>query len=248
VHEGHNRYAYIPPAAIRYALGVSAEIDVAANLKTVRDQISAATERAGRSPASVRLVGASSFAKGVTPDKLRAALEAGLSDFGENRVQEAEASVAALGPRAKEATWHFIGHLQTNKAAAAIDLFDIIQSVDSLRLAENLSRRSGRALQVLLEVNITGEASKQGLSPGEVGSAVSRVANLPNLNLTGLMTIAPIADNPELVRPVFRELRELAEANGLPQLSMGMTDDFEVAIEEGATLVRIGRAIFGERP
>jgi pyridoxal phosphate enzyme (YggS family) len=227
---------------------VGADIDVAASLKAVRERIAAAADRAGRSPASVRLVGASSAAKGVTPERLRAALEAGLSDFGENRVQEAEASVAALGARAKEATWHFIGHLQTNKAAAAIDLFDIIQSVDSLRLAENLSRRAGRALQVLLEVNVAGEASKQGLWPGEVGQVVSRVANLPYLNLTGLMTIAPIADDPENVRPVFRELRELAEANGLPQLSMGMTDDFEVAIEEGATLVRIGRAIFGERP
>jgi PLP dependent protein len=226
---------------------VSTDIDVAANLKAVRKRIDAAAERAGRSPASVRVVGASSAAKGVTPQKLRVALEAGLSDFGENRVQEAEASIASLGARAKEATWHFIGHLQTNKAAAAIDLFDIIQSVDSLRLAENLSRRAGRALHVLLEVNVAGEASKQGLSPGEVAPAVSRVANLPNLNLTGLMTIAPIADAPEDVRPVFRELRQLAEANGLPQLSMGMTDDFEVAIEEGATFVRIGRAIFGER-
>jgi pyridoxal phosphate enzyme (YggS family) len=227
---------------------VSVETNIAANLQAVRNRINTAAERAGRSPASVRLVGASSAAKGVTPEKLRAALEAGLSDFGENRVQEAEASVAALGIQAKDAAWHFIGHLQTNKAAVAIDLFDIIQSVDSLRLAENLSRRASGALQVLLEVNVAGEASKQGLSPTEVASVVSRVSKLANLNLTGLMTIAPIADDPENVRPVFRELRELAEANGLPQLSMGMTDDFEVAIEEGATLVRIGRAIFGERP
>jgi pyridoxal phosphate enzyme (YggS family) len=227
---------------------VSTDPDIAANLKAVRDRINTAAERAGRSPASVRVVGASSAAKGVTPAKLHAALEAGLCDFGENRVQEAEASIASLGARAKDATWHFIGHLQTNKAAAAIDLFDIIQSVDSLRLAENLSHRAGGTLQVLIEVNVAGEASKQGISPGEVAPVVSRIANLPNLNLTGLMTIAPIADDPEDVRPVFRELRLLAEANGLPQLSMGMTDDFEVAIEEGATLVRIGRAIFGERP
>jgi pyridoxal phosphate enzyme (YggS family) len=226
---------------------VSTDLDVAANLKAVRDRISTAAKRAGRSPDTVRVVGASSAAKGVTPAKLRAALEAGLCDFGENRVQEAEASIASLGARAKEATWHFIGHLQTNKAAAAIDLFDIIQSVDSLRLAENLSRRTGGSLQILIEVNVAGEASKQGLSPGEVAPVVSRISNLPNLNLTGLMTIAPIADDPEDVRPVFRELRQLAEANGLPQLSMGMTDDFEVAIEEGATLVRIGRAIFGEK-
>jgi PLP dependent protein len=226
---------------------VSTDLDVAANLKAVRDRISTAAKRAGRSPDTVRVVGASSAAKGVTPAKLRAALDAGLYDFGENRVQEAEASIASLGARAKEATWHFIGHLQTNKAAAAIDLFDIIQSVDSLRLAENLSRRTGGSLQILIEVNVAGEASKQGLSPGEVAPVVSRISNLPNLNLTGLMTIAPIADDPEDVRPVFRELRQLAEANGLPQLSMGMTDDFEVAIEEGATLVRIGRAIFGEK-
>jgi pyridoxal phosphate enzyme (YggS family) len=227
---------------------VSVETNIAANLQAVRNRINTAAGRAGRSPASVRLVGASSAAKGVTPDKLRAALEAGLSDFGENRVQEAQASVAALGIHAKKASWHFIGHLQTNKAGAAIDLFDIIHSVASLRLAENLSRRASSALQVLLEVNVAGEASKQGLSPTEVASVVSRVSKLANLNLTGLMTIAPIADDPENVRPVFRGLRELAEANGLPQLSMGMTDDFEVAIEEGATLVRIGRAIFGERP
>jgi PLP dependent protein len=226
---------------------VRTDLDVAANLQAVCDRINTAAERAGRSPASVRVVGASSAAKGVTPAKLRAALEAGLCDFGENRVQEAEASIASLAARAKEATWHFIGHLQTNKAAAAIDLFDIIQSVDSLRLAENLSRRAVGTLQVLIEVNVAGEASKQGFSPGEVAPVVSRIANLPNLDLTGLMTIAPIADDPEDVRPVFRELRQLAEANGLPQLSMGMTDDFEVAIEEGATLVRIGRAIFGER-
>jgi PLP dependent protein len=225
---------------------VSAEVSVAANLEAVRDRIHSAAERADRSPSSVRLVGASSAAKGVTPEKLRAALEAGLTDFGENRVQEAEASIAALGSRAKDATWHFIGHLQTNKAAAAIHLFDIIQSVDSLRLAESLSRRASRPLQVLLEVNVAGEASKQGLSPAEVAPVGSRVANLPNLELTGLMTIAPMADDPELVRPVFRALRELAQANGLPQLSMGMTDDFEVAIEEGATFVRIGRAIFSE--
>jgi PLP dependent protein len=227
---------------------VSVEINIAANLQAVRNRINTAAERAGRSPASVRLVGASSAAKGVTPEKLRAALEAGLSDFGENRVQEAEASIASLGARAKDATWHFIGHLQTNKAAAAIDLFDIIQSVDSLRLAEHLSRRASGPLQVLLEVNVAGEASKQGVSPSEVGFVVSRVAKLPNLNLTGLMTIAPIANDPEEVRPVFRELRELAQANSLSQLSMGMTDDFEVAIEEGATIIRIGRAIFGERP
>ena len=145
-----------------------------------------------------------------------------------------------------------MGHLQTNKAKTALELFDIIHSVDSLHLAEVLSHRAQtgaaqRPLPVLLEVNVTGEASKFGFPSGEVAAAALAIARLPRLDLRGLMTVAPFVSDPETVRPVFRELRRLRDALGLRELSMGMTDDFEVAIEEGATLVRIGRAIFGER-
>jgi len=230
-------------------------VSIAENLERVRARITAAAARAGRDPAAVRLIGASAAYKGVTPPRIEAALDAGLRDFGENRVQEAEAHAAALGARAAQATWHFIGHLQTNKVAAALKLFAIIHSVDSLRLAEQLSRRASdqRAagqdrLRILLEVNIAGEASKFGFTPAEVGEAVACAGALPGLDLAGLMTVAPVRDDAEAVRPVFRQLRELARANGLTELSMGMTDDFEVAIEEGATMVRVGRAIFGEWP
>jgi len=231
-------------AAFGYARGVS----VAANLEAVRSRIAAASERAGRDPAGVTLVGASAAFKGVTNAQIEAALAAGLHDFGENRVQAAAERIAALGPRAREATWHLIGHLQRNKVREALALFDILEAVDSLRLAEDLSRRSDHAVSILLEVNVAGEASKFGFAPVEVGAAVAAIGKLPKIDLRGLMTVAPAAADPEAVRPVFRELRELAAANGLRELSMGMTNDFEVAIEEGATIVRVGRAIFGEWP
>jgi pyridoxal phosphate enzyme (YggS family) len=220
------------------------DMSIAENIEAVRGRIAAAAGRAGRDPAGVRLVGA---VKGVGGEALRAAMAAGLTDCGENVVQEAEARKASLGDAAGGVTWHFIGHLQTNKAKAALRLFDIIESVDSLRLAEQLNRHATARLPILLEVNMALETSKFGFAPSEVGSAVSAIAALPNLRLDGLMTVAPAADNPEDVRPVFQSLRELAQVNGLTELSMGMTNDFEVAIEEGATMVRIGRAIFGER-
>ncbi len=219
--------------------------DIASNIEAIRQRMRAAAERAGRDPASVRLVGAS---KTVEAARIVQALDAGLRDFGENFIQEAEDRIASLGNRADGAVWHFIGHLQTNKAGAAVNLFDILESVDSIRLAEHVSRRTTQPIRILLEVNVAQEASKFGFAPAEVGAAISRVQQLPNLVLGGLMTIAPASPDPEAVRPVFRELRELAHAHGLPDLSMGMTDDFEVAIEEGATMIRIGRAIFGERP
>jgi pyridoxal phosphate enzyme (YggS family) len=221
---------------------------IAENLASIRGRIATAAERAGRDPSAVRLVGASSASKGVTQSMVEQAIEAGLLDFGENFVQEAEQRIAPLGPLAVKATWHFIGHLQSNKAAQALRYFSVIQSVDSLRLAQQLSRRATRPVRILLEVNVAGEESKFGLAPGEVSSVVESVCGLPNLELVGLMTMAPAVSDPEQVRPVFRELRQLAEANGLHELSMGMTDDFEVAVEEGATMVRLGRAIFGERP
>ncbi len=219
-------------------------LSVAANLTAVRARIDAAAQRAGRDPASVTLVAAT---KGVEPSRLLEALDAGLDHCGENIVQDAEDRIAALGPRAGEVTWHFIGHLQSNKVGAALHLFDILESVDSVRLAEQISRRAEAAARVLLEVNVALEPSKYGFRPEEVSAAIVTISQLPNLTLEGLMTIAPAVSDPEQVRPVFRELRQLAQAHGLSQLSMGMTNDFEVAIEEGATSVRVGRAIFGER-
>jgi pyridoxal phosphate enzyme (YggS family) len=143
--------------------------------------------------------------------------------------------------------WHLVGHLQTNKAKAAADLFDILHAVDSNRIAEEVSARATRPVDVLIEVNVSGEDSKFGVAPDTADALASYVGTLPNLRLLGLMTVAPQVDHPEDVRPVFRRLRELRDALGLRELSMGMTDDFEVAIEEGATMVRVGRAIFGAR-
>ena len=214
-----------------------------ASLDAVRSRVAAAAERAGRDPASVRIVGA---VKGMDTTVLKSALAAGLRDFGENFVQEAEAHRAAIA--ADAARWHCIGHLQSNKAAVAARLFDTIHSVDSLRLAQQLSRRAEAPLAILIEVNVAGEVSKYGVRPADVAGLARAIACLPHLQLTGLMTLAPAVSDPQLVRPVFRELRDLASANGLSELSMGMTDDFEVAVEEGSTMLRIGRAIFGERP
>jgi len=215
---------------------------VAQRLTLVRERVAQAAERSGRSPAEVTIVAVSKL---FPTQAIEEAAAAGIAHIGENRVQEAAAKVSSL--RHLPVTWHMIGHLQTNKAKTALELFDIIQTVDSLRLAEALSRRADRAIPVLLEVNVAGEASKFGLSPQEVLQTAEAIARLPHLDMRGLMTMAPLVSDPEEVRPVFRELRRLRDALGLTELSMGMTDDFEVAIEEGATLVRIGRAIFGER-
>jgi len=215
---------------------------VAERVANVRQRVERAAERAGRSPTEVTIVAVS---KGFPPSAIEEAAAAGIAHLGENRVQEAAAKIPALG--SLPVTWHLVGHLQSNKAKTALELFDIIHSVDSLHLAEVLSQRAQGPQPVLLEVNVTGEASKFGFPPGEVASAAEAVARLPRLDLRGLMAVAPFGNDPETVRPVFRELRRLRDALGLRELSMGMTDDFEVAIEEGATLIRIGRAIFGER-
>jgi len=216
---------------------------IAERVAHVRQRVERAAERAGRSPADVTIVAVS---KGFPPSAIDEAIVAGIADIGENRVQEAAAKIAAL--RGLPVAWHLVGHLQTNKAKTALELFDIIHSVDSLHLAKVLSHRAQRPLPVLLEVNAAGEASKFGFPPNEVAAAAKSIARLPHLDLRGLMTVPPFVSEPETVRPIFRELRRLRDALGLRELSMGMTDDFEVAIEEGATLVRIGRAIFGERP
>jgi pyridoxal phosphate enzyme (YggS family) len=215
---------------------------VAERLALIGERVTRAAERAGRASAEVTIVAVS---KSFPPEAIEQAAAAGIAHIGENRVQEAAAKIPSL--RHLPVTWHMVGHLQTNKAKTALELFDIIQSVDSLRLAEALSHRAERPIPVLLEVNVAGEASKFGFSPPEVPQTAEAVARLPHLNVCGLMTIAPLVGDPEEVRPLFRELRRLRDALGLAELSMGMTDDFEVAIEEGATMVRIGRAIFGGR-
>ena len=224
---------------------------IADNLRSVRERVAAACQRAGRSPDEVAIVGVS---KTFPPALVVEACRAGLADVGENRVQEAAAKIPAVEALGSRPRWHLVGHLQTNKVKTALGLFDIIHSVDSLRLAESISRQvaslpvqKAGPLPVLLEVNVAGEASKFGLRPEETGPALEQIARLPGLAVQGLMTVAPLVDDPEEVRPVFRELRRLRDDLGLRDLSMGMTDDFEVAIEEGATIVRIGRAIFGPR-
>lgn len=217
---------------------------IAANLSRVRERIARAAQRAGRDPATVTLVGVS---KTFAAEAVIAAARAGLADAGENRVQEGvqkRAQVEAAGVRLR---WHLIGRLQTNKVKSALAGFDILHGVDSLRLAETVNRHAVQPVDVLLEVNVAGETSKAGFAVAEVAGAVAAVAQMEHLRLRGLMTVAPAVTDPETVRPVFRRLRELRDAAGLTELSMGMSGDFEVAIEEGATLVRVGRAIFGER-
>lgn len=219
-------------------------MDIEHNVQELQQCIAGACQRAGRSPDEVTLV---AVTKAIEVPAIVAAFNAGIRNFGENRVQEAKPKIEQLEGLRADLTWHMVGHLQTNKAKTAVDIFDIIHSVDSLRLAEALSRHSQKKLPVLIEVNVSAEATKGGFRLPEVDEAIRQIGRLPNIEIEGLMTIAPWVSDAEEVRPVFRQLRQLRDALGLRHLSMGMTDDFEVAIEEGATLVRIGRAIFGER-
>lgn len=216
---------------------------IAARLAEVRDRVAAACERSGRSPEEVTLIAVS---KGFGAAAVREAAAAGVTDIGENRVQEAADKRPELAD-VSGVTWHMIGHLQTNKVKAALGLFDVIHSVDSLRLAEAISNRALSNVPVFLEVNVSQEPTKTGFALAEVPEAY-RSARLLHLDIQGLMTIAPLTGRAEDVRPIFRDLRQAAQGLGLAQLSMGMTNDYEIAIEEGATHVRIGRAIFGERP
>ncbi len=218
--------------------------DIARNIAEVKERIASAAERAGRAPHDITLV---AISKTHPAEVVAAAFAAGLRDFGENRVQEAASKVIALRAQGIRPRWHLVGHLQRNKAPAAIDLFDILHSVDSERLAEALSAAAARPVRVLIEVNVAGEGTKFGVAPEAVSKLAARIGDLPHLELAGLMTVAPRVDDPEDARPVFRQLRHLRDAVGLRELSMGMTDDFEVAVEEGSTLVRVGRAIFGAR-
>lgn len=218
--------------------------DVAENLARVQERVARAAERAGRRPDGVLLIGVS---KTVDVARIRAAVAAGVTTLGENRVQEAKSKIAELG---RLAAWHLIGHLQTNKVKDALDLFDLIHSLDRLELARELERRAaaqGRVADALLQVNVAAEASKGGVAPDAVGETLDLIGKLGHVRVRGLMTIPPEVERPEESRPWFRRLRELAERHGLPELSMGMSGDFEVAIEEGATMVRVGTAIFGPR-
>jgi len=228
-------------------------VDVAANLERVRERIWRAAERAGRRPEEILLLGAT---KGIDTERVLEAIEAGLTDIGENYVQEAKAKIERIGRG--RARWHMIGRLQRNKARHAVKLFDVIQTVDSVKLADELERRAaqeGRVIPVLVEVNIGREPQKAGVMPEELLPICEHIAKLPHLRLEGLMCIPPWGRGPEDSRPYFAEMRRLFERvkeASLPGvemkwLSMGMSADFEVAIEEGANLVRIGTAIFGPR-
>jgi hypothetical protein len=220
-------------------------------LEEIRGRLTAAAERAGRDPASVRLVAVS---KTYPAEAVAAATSTGQRIFGESRVQDARDKIPAC-PSGLE--WHFIGHLQKNKVRQALPLFPFFHSIDSAALAGAIDRiagETGAKAQGLLEVNISGEESKHGFTPDELRAQFPALAKLPHLRIRGLMTMAPYSDNPEDARPVFRKLRELrdelqsAHQHPLPELSMGMSGDFEPAIEEGATLVRVGSSIFGTRP
>jgi hypothetical protein len=219
--------------------------DIRAGLMRVRERIAAAAERAGRRADDVLLVAVS---KTVEAERVKLAIDAGVQALGENRVQEAKAKVAVLG---HPVPWHLIGHLQSNKVKDALEIFDVIQSIDRLEIARECERRAagaGRAIEVFLEVNVANEPTKGGFAPDGIGAALDAVAGMAHLKVRGLMAIPPIVEKPEDSRPAFRALRALAERHGLGDVSMGMSGDFEVAVEEGATVVRVGTAIFGPRP
>ena len=227
--------------------------EIGERLAQVQARTAAAARRVGRDPASITLVAVS---KTVTPDRIKEAVAAGVAVLGENRVQEAQDKLQTLG---RLAQWHLVGHLQTNKAKLAVQLFDLIHSLDSLKLARELDRHAralGKRAPCLVEVNQGGELTKSGLSEAAALPFLREAAALTGIEILGLMSVPPFLENPEDVRPFFRRLRALrdeAAAAGIPglrldHLSMGMSHDFEVAIEEGATMVRVGTAIFGPRP
>jgi pyridoxal phosphate enzyme (YggS family) len=226
---------------------------VAENLGAVKERIAKAAARVGRDPETITLVAVS---KTMPVESIREAIEAGQHVFGENRVQEAQAKVQALG---REVRWHLIGHLQRNKVKVVCDIFDLIESVDSLPLAQDINARAsqrGIIMPVLLQVNIGDETTKSGVAATDALALVRQVALLPHVSVRGLMCVPPPVDVPDHARPYFAQLRTLAERIArqqipnvsMTELSMGMSHDFEVAIEEGATMVRVGSAIFGPRP
>jgi PLP dependent protein len=218
--------------------------DIRANLEAVHERVARACERAGRKPDDVLLIAVS---KTVEPERIRLAVTAGVQALGENRVQEAKDKVATLG---RPVPWHLIGSLQTNKARDAVELFDWIHSVDREELARELDRRAHqreRRVKVLVQVNVGEERQKGGIHPAELKGLLEAMMAFPNLDVRGLMCIPPAAETAEASRPWFKRLRDLRDAAGLEHCSMGMSGDFEVAIEEGATMVRVGTAIFGPR-
>jgi hypothetical protein len=234
--------------------------EIKENLLQVMERIEKAAQRSKRDPSEIKLVAVS---KTVEAARIKEAIEAGVSILGENYVQEAKRKIEEIGRPActerfgegRSVAWHFIGHLQSNKAKYVVYLFDMIHSLDNIPLAEELSRRAEQAdrmIKVLLEINLSGEATKFGTDEGEILNLARRILQLSHLSLEGLMTMPPYFDSPEMSRPYYVKLRELKERlvrEGIPmkELSMGMSNDFEIAIEEGATYVRVGTAIFGPR-
>jgi pyridoxal phosphate enzyme (YggS family) len=225
-------------------------MSLADNLETIQQRIRAACARAHREPSSVQLL---AVTKGHPPETVAAAAQLGLNLFGENKVQEARAKIPLCPGKLR---WHFIGHLQSNKCRDAVELFEMIQSVDSLSLAREIAGRAEQAAKtvpILLEVNVAGEASKSGYAPEKALAELETINALPKIEIHGLMAVPPWSPEPEKSRPHFQRLRELKEraeqvlGASLPHLSMGMSGDFEVAIEEGATMIRIGTALFGPR-
>ncbi len=229
-----------------------ARSDIKARLEALDERVASAASKSGRDAAAITVV---AVAKTVPAETIEEAIELGVKHVGENRVQEASAKFETIG---RKATWHMVGHLQTNKVKRALEIFDVIQSVDSVRLAEAISQRAlatGTQVEALLEVNTSGEATKYGFKPQELVRSLEQICLLEGLRIRGLMTVGPMVENPEGARGAFVELRRLAEgasAERLPNvemsvLSMGMSGDFEVAIEEGATMIRVGTVIFGAR-
>ncbi len=227
---------------------------IAENVAIIRNKMRSACLRVGRDPEDVRLVGVT---KTVPPERVREGVDAGLTILGENYIQEAQGKVEALA--GIHVSWHFIGHLQSNKAKIAARLFDCVHTIDSEKLARELDKqadKAGRRISVLLEVELGGENSKSGVEPETLVSLYRAASKLESLDVKGIMALPPFLDDPEEVRPYFRRLRELLDQlrdassrpEDLTELSMGMSNDFEVAIEEGSTLVRVGTALFGSRP
>ena len=232
----------------------AATINIARNIQDIRQRIERAATRAGRIATGIRLI---AVTKSVPLRSVQEAIKTGTRELGENRLQEALSKIEALGHEAL--TWHFIGRLQRRKVKAVVGRFEVIHSVDSCELAAEIDRRaneSDRRQEVLLEVNLGEEGSKTGFSPAAVAGALAEMDRLEHITVTGLMAVPPRVDDPESARPFFRALRELARVEMRPsyrrirlhELSMGMSGDFEVAVEEGATMVRVGTAIFGPRP
>jgi pyridoxal phosphate enzyme (YggS family) len=227
---------------------------LAERFENVRKRVAAAAGKCNRAPDEITLI---AISKTHPSGKVKAAIELGMTDFGENRVQEAEAKIAELGR--ESARWHLVGHLQTNKARRAVGLFDLIHSLDSVSMAlrlDQLCEEEGRAeLPLLIQVDLGGEENKTGIVPGELPDLLETVSASQRLRLVGLMTLPPYFENADCARPYFKTLRELRDrlkrqghfGDGRGELSMGMSHDFEIAIEEGATMIRVGTAIFGER-